>query len=323
MQATLGRLVLSVLMLALLPAAHTQTFPAKPIRLVVGFPPGTATDTVARQIAERLSMIDGWSVIVDNRVGQAGSVGAYEVARAAPDGHTLLISANGPLATNPSLYANVRYDIARDFAPVGQVGVLPYVMVVNASNPWRGVGDVLAAARAQPEKFNYASSGNGSTAHLIAAMFARQTGTRFTHVPYKGSAESMTGVLSGQVDLLFDTSVATVPQVRAGKLRALAVTTAKRIGTLPDTPTVTETGMANFDMAAWLGIVAPAGTPQPVIRQLNNELVRVLGNPALKEKLTRLGAEVSPSSPEEFGAYLKSELVKWAQAVKESGAKVE
>ena len=323
MQAPLSRLVLAALALAIPLAAHAQSFPAKPIRLVVGFPPGTATDTVARQIAERLSMTEGWSVIVENRVGQAGSVGAYEVARAAPDGHTLLISANGPLATNPSLYANVRYDTARDFAPVGQVGVLPYVMVVNAANPWRGVGDVLAAARAQPEKFNYASSGNGSTAHLIAAMFARQTGTRFTHVPYKGSAESMTGVLSGQIDLLFDTSVATVPQVRAGKLRALAVTTSKRIGTLPDTPTVTETGMANFDMAAWLGVVAPAGTPQPVIRQLNNELVRVLGNPALKEKLTQLGAEVSPSSPEEFGAYLKTELVKWAQAVKESGAKVE
>lgn len=323
MLAIPGRLALCAFALALPLAVHAQTFPSKPVRLVVGFPPGTATDTVARQIAERLSMNEGWSVIVDNRVGQAGSVGAYEVSRAAPDGHTLLLSANGPLATNPSLYSNVRYDTLRDFTPVGQVGVLPYVMVVNAGNPWRGVQEVLAAARAQPGKFNYASSGNGSTAHLIAAMFARQTGTNFTHVPYKGSAESLTGVLSGQIDLLFDTSVATVPQVRAGKLRALAVTTSRRIGTLPDTPTVAEAGLAGFDMAAWLGIVAPAGTPQPVVRQLNNELSRALGNPALKEKLTQLGAEVSASSPEEFGAYLKSELAKWAQAVKESGAKVE
>ena len=304
-------------------AASAQTFPSRPIRLMVGFPPGTATDTVARQIAERLSALEGWSVIVDNKVGQAGSVGATEVARAAPDGHTLLISANGPLATNPALYANLRYDTARDFTPIGQVGVLPYVMVVNAGSVPKGVADVLAAARARPGALNYASLGNGSTAHLIAATFARQTGVSLTHIPYKGSAEALTGVLSGQIDLLFDTSVATVPHVRAGKLRALAVTTARRVSSLPDVPTVAESGVAGFDMAAWLGIVGPAGMAPALVRQLNTELTRALGTPALRDRFTQLGMDVTPSTSEEFGTFLKAELVKWGQAVKESGARAD
>ena len=304
-------------------AALAQTFPSKPIRMVVGFPPGTATDTVARLIAERLAASEGWSVVVDNKVGQAGSVAAYEVSRAAPDGYTLLVSANGPLSTNPNLYANVRYETARDFTPIGQIGVLPFVMVVNATSALKSVQDVLAAARAKPTQLNYASPGNGTTAHLIGATFARRTGTTYTHIPYKGSSETLTALLSGQIDFMFDTSVATVPQVRAGKLRPLAVTTARRIASLPDTPTLSEAGVTGFDMAAWLGMVAPAGVPPALVRQLNSELTKALNSPVLKDKLAVLGAEVSPSTSEDFGAFLKTELAKWGQAVKESGAKVE
>lgn len=305
-----------------LPAARAQTYPAKPIRLVVGFPPGTATDIVARQLSERLTQGSGWTVVVENKVGQAGSLAAAEVARAAPDGYTLLLSANGPLATNPNLYANVRYDTLKDFTPIAPLVVLPYVLVVKASSPYQTAQDVVAAARAQPEKLNYSSPGSGSTGHLIGASFAKQTQARYTHVPYKGSAESLTGMLSGSIDMLFETSVVTVPLVRDGKLRPLAVTSAGRIGSLPDVPTLKEAGIA-LEMTAWLGIVAPAGMPPALTRQLNTEITRALQTPALKDRLAQLGAEVNTGSPEEFGAFLKTEFAKWGQAVRESGARVE
>ena len=319
---TLSKWILAAGIAAAAAVAGAQTFPSRPIKLVVGFPPGTATDIIARQLAERLAANNGWTVIVENKLGQAGSVGAAEVARAAPDGYTLLVSANGPLATNPNLYTSVRYDTLKDFTPIAPLVQLPYVLVVNENSPYRSVKDVIAAGKAAPDKLNYSSVGSGSTSHLIAASFAKQADAKFTHVPYKGSAESLNGMLGGSIELLFETAVVTVPLVKGGKLRALAVTTASRIGSLPDVPTLREAGVP-MEMAAWLGVLAPANLPPAQTKQLNAEITKVLNTPAFRERLAALGAEVTPGTPEEFGAFLRSEFQKWGQAVRESNARVE
>jgi tripartite-type tricarboxylate transporter receptor subunit TctC len=318
----LSKWILAAGIAAAATVAGAQAFPSRPIKLVVGFPPGTATDIIARQLAERLAANTGWTVIVENKLGQAGSVGAAEVARAAPDGYTLLISANGPLATNPNLFANVRYDTLKDFTPSAPLVQLPYVLVVNENSPYRSVKDVIAAGKAAPDKLNYSSVGSGSTSHLIAASFAKQADAKFTHVPYKGSAESLNGMLGGSIELLFETAVVTVPLVKGGKLRALAVTTGTRVGSLPDVPTLREAGVP-MEMAAWLGVLAPANLPPAQTRQLNAEITKVLNTPAFRERLAALGAEVTPGTPEEFGAFLRSEYQKWGQAVRESNARVE
>jgi tripartite-type tricarboxylate transporter receptor subunit TctC len=318
----LSKWILAAGIAAAATVAGAQAFPSRPIKLVVGFPPGTATDIIARQLAERLAANNGWTVIVENKLGQAGSVGAAEVARAAPDGYTLLISANGPLATNPNLYTNVRYDTLKDFTPIAPLVQLPYVLVVNENSPYRSVKDVIAAGKAAPDKLNYSSVGSGSTSHLIAASFAKQADAKFTHVPYKGSAESLNGMLGGSIELLFETAVVTVPLVKGGKLRALAVTTGSRVGSLPDVPTLREAGVP-MEMAAWLGVLAPANLPPAQTRQLNAEITKVLNTPAFRERLAALGAEVTPGTPDEFGAFLKSEYQKWGQAVRESNARVE
>jgi tripartite-type tricarboxylate transporter receptor subunit TctC len=318
----LSKWILAAGIAAAATVAGAQAFPSRPIKLVVGFPPGTATDIIARQLAERLAANNGWTVIVENKLGQAGSVGAAEVARAAPDGYTLLISANGPLATNPNLYANVRYDTLKDFTPIAPLVQLPYVLVVNENSPYRSVKDVIAAGKAAPDKLNYSSVGSGSTSHLIAASFAKQADAKFTHVPYKGSAESLNGMLGGSIELLFETAVVTVPLVKGGKLRALAVTTGSRVGSLPDVPTLREAGVP-MEMAAWLGVLAPANLPPAQTRQLNAEITKVLNTPAFRERLAALGAEVTPGTPDEFGAFLRSEYQKWGQAVRESNARVE
>lgn len=302
--------------------AGAQNYPSRPIRLVVGFPPGTATDIVARQLAERLTQTNGWTIVVENKLGQAGSVGAAEVARAAPDGYTLLLSANGPLATNPNLYSSVRYDSVRDFTPIALLVQLPYVLVVNESSKYRTVKDLVEAGRGAPDKLNYSSPGSGSTAHLIAASFAKQADVKFTHVPYKGSAESLNGMLGGSIDLLFETSVVTVPLIKGAKLRPIAVTTGSRIGSLPDVPTLREAGVP-LEMAAWLGVLAPAGLPSAQVKLVNAEINKALNSPAFKDRLAQLGAEVSPGTPEEFGAFIKTEFQKWGQAVRESNARVE
>jgi tripartite-type tricarboxylate transporter receptor subunit TctC len=318
----IGKWMIAAALAATGAVAAAQAYPSRPIRLVVGFPPGTATDIVARQLAERLTQANGWTIVVENKLGQAGSIAAAEVARAAPDGYTLLLSANGPLATNPNLYSSVRYDSLRDFTPVARLVQLPYVLVVNENSRHRTVQGVVDAGKAAPGKLNYSSPGSGSTAHLIAASFAKQAGVQFTHVPYKGSAESLNGMLEGSIDLLFETSVVTVPLVKGGKLRPLAVTTGSRIGSLPDVPTLREAGVP-LEMAAWLGVLAPAGLPPAQLQLLSTEIGKALNVPAFKDRLAQLGAEVSPATPEEFGAFIRTEFHKWGQAVRESNARVE
>jgi tripartite-type tricarboxylate transporter receptor subunit TctC len=216
----------------------------------------------------------------------------------------------------------VRYDTLKDFTPIAPLVQLPYVLVVNENSPYRSVKDEIAAGKAAPDKLNYSSVGSGSTSHLIAASFAKQADAKFTHVPYKGSAESLNGMLGGSIELLFETAVVTVPLVKGGKLRALAVTTGSRVGSLPDVPTLREAGVP-MEMAAWLGVLAPANLPPAQTRQLNAEITKVLNTPAFRERLAALGAEVTPGTPEEFGAFLRSEYQKWGQAVRESNARVE
>jgi len=304
------------------PSLGQEGYPSKPIRLVVGFPAGTATDLVARQLVEGIKRNTGWVMYVDNKPGQGGSIGARELVRSAPDGYTLLVTANGPLITNPNLYSNVEYDALRDFTPIGQIATLPYVMVVNASKPYNSVQDIIAAAKKDPGKLNFSSTGIGTTSHLIGAMFSKSTGVVATHVPYKGSAESMTGLLEGSIDYTFDTSVATTPLVKGGQLRALAVASKQRLPALADVPTLAEVG-APVNMGAWLAVMAPRGLPDDLVQQLAREVQKVVTTPDQKERLAQVGASVEWVAPAEFTTFLQKEVANGKVMVKESGAKLE
>jgi tripartite-type tricarboxylate transporter receptor subunit TctC len=304
------------------PSLGQEAYPSRPIRLLVGFPPGTATDLVARQISEGVKRNTGWVIYVDNKVGQAGSIAVRELARSTPDGYTLLVTANGPLITNPNLYNNVEYDTLRDFTPVGQIATLPYILVVNSSKPYNSVQDIVAAAMKAPGKLNFSSVGVGSTSHMIGSMFSKRTGAVMTHIPYKGSAESMTGLLGGSIDFTFDTTVATVPLVKSGQLRALVVASKQRLPALPDVPTLTETGTP-VNMGAWLAVMAPRGMPDDLVQQLGRELQKVVSSPDQKERLAQVGANAEWVSSADFTKFLQTEVANGKVMVSESGAKLE
>jgi tripartite-type tricarboxylate transporter receptor subunit TctC len=304
------------------PSLGQEGYPSRPIRLLVGFPPGTATDLVARQIAEGVKRNTGWVIYVDNKVGQAGSIAVRELARSTPDGYTLLVTANGPLITNPNLYSNVEYDTLRDFTPVGQIATLPYILVVNSSKPYNSVQDIVAAAMKAPGKLNFSSVGVGSTSHMIGSMFSKRTGAVMTHIPYKGSAESMTGLLGGSIDFTFDTTVATVPLVKSGQLRALAVASKQRLPALPDVPTLMETGTP-VSMGAWLAVMVPRGMSDDLVQQLGRELQKVVSSPDQKERLAQVGANAEWVSSADFTKFLQTEVANGKVMVSESGAKLE
>lgn len=323
MNPMLPAILTGLLALALPLAAQAQTYPSKPIRIVVGFPPGTGPDTIIRQITQKLSEQNGWSLIVENKPGQGSSLAATEVAKAAPDGYTLLFSATAALATNPNLYKNLRYDPVKDFTPITRIIDLPLVLLVNGSSHYKSMNDLIADAKTKPGALNYASVGNGSTSHLIMAMLAKRTGVEITHIPFKGSAEIVPALLSGNVHAVFDSTVVGITQGKAGKLKVLAVSTDKRISALPDVPTVAEAGVPGFDMAAWYGMLGPRGLPQPVVQRLNQDFARAVNSPDLRERLENQGTPVVTSTPEAFGAYIASEIAKWGQAVRESGATVD
>ena len=305
-------------------AQNSSSYPEKNVSIVVGFPPGTATDTVARILAERFATKFGKSFIIDNRPGQGGSLGAGVAAAAAPDGHTLLLSATAPFATNPHLYSKLNYDSRKSFAPIGLVSWLPYVMVTNPKSGLQSVTDLIEKAKAEPDKYTYASIGNGATSHLLMSMFTSQAGIKMVHVPYKGSSQSQTDVIGGQVDVTFDTVLTLMPHIKAGKLKALATGGLTRTSFLPDTPTLDELGLKGFNGGAWLGLFAPAGTPKPIVERLHKELNSALQDPEIIKRLQGLGSEILMSkSPTEFDEFLQVEYVKWGQRVRESGAKIE
>ena len=323
MWSALLRIVFACAFAAMPLLAAAQNYPARPVRLSVPFPAGGTTDILARAIAQKLSEGLGQQFVVDNRPGAGGNIGADFVAKAPPDGYTLLMGTVGTQAINTSLYAKMPYDAAKDFAPVVLVAGVPNVLVVNTALPVRTVADLVKLAKEKPGTINFASSGNGTSIHLSGELFKVMTGVQMSHVPYKGSAPALVDLIGGQVQVMFDNLPSALPHVKSGKLRAVAVTSTKRAPALPDVPTIAESGVPGFEATSWFGILGPAGTPRDVVTKIDAEANKALQSSEMKEKLLSQGAEAAGGSPEQFGDYIKSETVKWAKVVKESGAKVD
>ena len=295
--------------------AWAQPYASKPIKLVVPFPPGGSTDIFARPIAQRLSEALKQQVVVENRGGAGGTIGADAVAKSPPDGYTLLMGHIGTLAVAPSLYPKLPYDPRRDFAPVGMVASVANVLVVNPSVPARSVQELIALAKRDPDKLAYSSGGNGSAAHIAVELFKLRTGTRIVHVPYKGTAPAVTDLIGGQVAMTMTGVPPVLEFIRNGRVRALGVSSLRRIDALPDVPTIAEAGVADFEATQWYGIVAPAGTPAPIVARLNAELRLILESAEMRERLAALGALADPSTPEEFAQRIASERVRWREVV--------
>ena len=305
------------------PVVCAESYPVKPIHLVVPFPPGGSLDVVARAIGQKLSEAWGQPVVIDNRPGAGGNIGADLVAKSAPDGYTILEGALSTHAVNLSLYGNLPYDPVKDFAPITLVAVTPNVLVVNLSLHVNSVAQLIAYAKANPGKLSFGSGSNGSAGHLAGELFKREAGIDMVHVPYKGAAPALQALLAGDTQLMFDNLANSTPQLKAGKLNALAVTTAKRSALVPDLPTLSETGLPGFDMYTWWGFLAPAGTPKEIIAKWNAEVTRILNTPEMRAFFAQQGAEPSPTTPEQFSSLIRSEIPKYAKIVKESGAKVD
>ena len=326
-RARRGLLTLAAAAAVFAPLANAQTYPARPIRFVVPYPPGGPLDQVARALAERVREPLGQPVIVENRAGAGGNIGADHVAKSAPDGHTIVMGAVATHAINPALYARMPYDANRDFAPVTRVAVVPNVLVMNPEAAARlGISDVrslLDYARRNPGRLNYASGGNGSAGHLAGELMKAMARVSAVHIPYAGAAPAQLGLLAGQTDFMFDNLASAAPQIRAGRLKGFAVTTLKPSSFFPELPTVSDTGLAGFDISTWFGIFAPAGTPKSVVDRLHAEFERALGSDDLRQRLSRMGAEPAPMTPADFGAFVLAEQKKYAGIVKASGARVD
>ena len=307
--------------LAAMPAL-AQRFPDKPLRIVVPFPPGGFNDTLGRIVGQKLSEAWGQPAVVDNRAGGGSTIGTDVVAKAAPDGHTLLVVAF-PFAVNASLYPKLPYDTVRDFAPIMLAGETPNLLVVNANAPWRSVADLVAAARANPGKLSYGSAGSGSSNHLSMELFKMMAAVTLVHIPYKGSAPMLTDLLGGQLDGLFDNTPNALPHVRAGKLRALAVTSARRSSLTPEVPTVAEAGLPGYEVGVWFGLVAPGTTPPDIVAKLNAELNRMLTLADVRQRFAAAGVEPVGGTSQQFAEHIGSEMAKWAKVVKASGAKAD
>ena len=301
-------------------ADEAGRYPERPIRLLVGFAPGGGTDTTARAIAQKLGQALGQQVIIDNRPGAAGNIATQIVAHANPDGYTLLMGTIAALAINPTLFGNLPFDPVRDFAPITQAVNSTNVLVVHPSVKAASVKELIELAKASPGKVLYGSSGVGGAGHLAGELFCTLAGVKMTHVPYKGGGPVMIDLIAGQVHSVFATAATAIPHIKSGKIRPLGVTTAKRAGMLPDIPTIAEQGLKGFDANNWYGLLAPAKTPRPIVSKLNAEVVKVLQMPDIKQYLFSQGLDPAPTTPEEFGAYIKSEMAKWAKVVRAAGA---
>jgi tripartite-type tricarboxylate transporter receptor subunit TctC len=308
---------------ALSTARAADPFPDRPLRIVVPYPPGAGTDIVARLIGQELTASWGQAVVIDNRPGAGGTIGSQTVARARPDGYTLLMADVGPLAIAPSLYAGLPYDPAKDFAAVTQVAIVPLLLVINPAVPANNLADLIALAKSTPGKLTIASIGNGSASQVTAELFKRTAGIEAVHVPYGGASPALADLVSGQVAMMFVNALSALPLVKAGQLRAIAITTQHRSPVMPDIPTIDEAGLPGFVSGLWYGILAPASTPSDIVGKLNAELVRILRLPDVVARLSSQGAEPIGDEPEQFAVQIRSEIAKWAPVVKAAGIHVD
>jgi tripartite-type tricarboxylate transporter receptor subunit TctC len=313
---------IAVLLLALL-STPAGAFPEKPVRFVVGFTPGGPSDILARAVGQKLGERWGQQVVIENRPGAGGNIAAEAVAKSAADGYTWLLGNNSILATNHALYRKLAYDPVKDFAPVALVAVQPNILVVHPDVKANSVMELVSLAKQSPGKLNYASSGAGAAAHLAGELFKTMAGVEIVHIPYKGAQPALSDLIAGHAQLMFATSASVIPFLKAGRLRALAVTTAQRSPSVPDLPTVSEAGLAGFEATTWHGVVVPAATPAPLVQKLNQDINAALKEKDLSERLAGLGAEVLTGTPRDFADYIAREIPKWTKVVKDSGAKAD
>ena len=304
-------------------SAQTQAYPNRPIRFVIPYPPGGASDVTARTLGAKLSESLGQPVVIENRPGANGIIALENVAKSPPDGYTLLMANLGPNAINAVIYSKLPYDSINDFTPIILTTLVPQILVVNPALPITSVRELIAMAKAQPGRITFASAGNGASNHLSGELFRSMAGIEITHVPYKGDTPAMTDVIAGQVVMMFPTAIAATPHVKGGRLRALAVSSIKRVGSLPDLPTVDEAGVPGFEAVSWGGVMGPAGMPRDIVNKLNAEFARILKLPDVSEKLAGLGAEVVASTPEEFARYLQAEIAKWGKVARDAKVKLD
>jgi tripartite-type tricarboxylate transporter receptor subunit TctC len=319
---TIARLFAALTLTLIAPGLGAQSYPAKPIRLIVPFAAGGSTDLLARTLASNLQEALGQTVIVDNRPGAGSNIGTEVVAKAAPDGYTLLMGTNAN-AVNNSLYANLRFDFVRDFAPISKVCSFLFILSLHPSVPASSVAELIALAKKRPGELTFSSAGVGTGSHLAGELFNIMAEVKLVHVPYKGNAPSVTDLLGGQVSMSFINAIVVLPHLKSGKLRGVAVTSAQRFSVTPELPTISEAGLSGFEAVGWNGLFAPTGTPREVIQRLNAETVRILRIPEIREKLMAQGAIVEGTSPEELAAFLRVDVERWAKTIKASGAKAE
>lgn len=315
------KLIAGLVLAALCAAAVAQTYPAKAVRIVVGYPPGGPTDLLARIVAQKLTESWGQQVLVDNRPGASGMIGAEITVRAAPDGYTLLM-VPVTYAVTPSLYPKMTYDAAKDLAPVAQVAAAPFILVVHPTLPVKTVRDLITLARSRPGQLNYASASTGGMPHLAGELFNSMTGVKMVHIPYKGAAPATTDLLAGQVQLMFNNMLSAMPQVKNGRLRAIAVTSTKRSAAAPELPAIAET-VPGYEASGWYAALAPAATPRELIAKINNDMNRIMKMPDVTQRLAGDGVEAVGTTPEQFGTYLRAEIAKWGKVVKASGARAD
>ncbi|TFY97293.1 tripartite tricarboxylate transporter substrate binding protein [Ramlibacter rhizophilus] len=311
-------------LLALVPmGAFAQAWPARPVRLVVPFPAGGGTDIIAREVANKVTGTTKWNFVIENKPGSGGNLGIDNVAKSAADGYSLVLGQTSNLAINPALYSKLPYDPLKDLTPVALIGSSPLLMVVAANSPFQTLGDVVAAAKAKPGTINYATSGNGTVAHLATELFQREANVKLTHIPYKGASQGLNDVIGGNVEIYVSSVTTLIGYIKNGKVRPLAVTSAKRTDDLPQVPTVAESGYKGFEAVTWFGVLGPARLPTEVTSQLNAEVNKALRADDLRNKLESQGLELSPGTPEQFGKLIRDDLAKWGKVVKESGAKID
>lgn len=319
----LRRGLLAVLFATLAAPALAQGYPNKAIRVLVPFPAGGGTDIIARVVTNKLTATLGWSFVIENKPGSGGNLGVDAAAKAPADGYTVALGQTSNLAINPTLYSKMPYDSVKDLVPVGLVASAPLVMVVAADSPYKTLADVVTASKAKPASINFASPGNGTVAHLASELFQKTAGVKFTHVPYKGSAQAATDLIGGQVQLYMSSVPTLIGHIKSGKMRAIAVTSLKRVDDLAQVPTVAESGYKGFEAVTWFGFVAPAAVPKDIVVRLNAEVNKALQAADVQKKLEDQGADVLGGSPEQFGALIKSDISRWAPIIKESGARLD